>query len=145
MSSKRKNRGAAQPSQNQVQVPTTSLAADSAVDQSKAEAAATEPKKVRTNRPAGLGHPNAKKLVNPQHTLELKKAAVAKLGGAMVWTNKNWSIKVPAGEFSLPSRELAALSVATLLDRVSKAPPKAPEAPAAEVQETEETEAEATA
>lgn len=81
-------------------------------------------KKVRTTRPAGLGHPNAKKLVNPQHTLELKKAAAAKLGGSMVWAGKNWLVKVPAGEFILQSREMAALSVATFLLKVEKAPVK---------------------
>lgn len=118
--SRKKNRGSI-PAAPQADVPTSPLA-ETSQPTASVEAA---PKKVRSNRPAGLGYPEAKKLVNPQHTLEAKKAAVAKLGGRMVWTNKNWSINVPAGEFSFPSRELAGLSVATLLDRVAKAPTKA--------------------
>jgi hypothetical protein len=127
-----------------VETPTTPLATNVETQTPAAAPAAPTEKKVRSNRPAGLGHPNAKKLVNPQHTLELKKTAIAKLGGSMVWTNKNWSIKVPAGEFSFPSRELAAFSVATLLQRVEKADQKAPAEAVAQVEETQETEGEAT-
>lgn len=74
----------------------------------------------RTRRPAGLGYPGAKKLVNPQHTLELKKTAVQKAGGLMVWAKQHWAIKNAAGqEFIVKSRELAAETVASLLARIA--------------------------
>lgn len=80
-------------------------------------AAAAAPK---TRRPAGLGYPAAKKLVNPQHTLELKKSAVAKAGGLMVWAKQHWAIKNAAGQdFLIASRELAAETVASLLQRIA--------------------------
>jgi hypothetical protein len=70
-------------------------------------------------RPIGLGYPHAKKLVNPQHTLELKKVAVAKAGGTMVWAKKAWAIKNAAGqEFLIASRDLAANTVDSLLARI---------------------------
>lgn len=121
-------------------------AAETAASTTATEAA---PKKARTLRPAGLGYPNAKKLVNPQHTLEAKKEAAKKIGGSMVWQAKFWVVKVPKGEFNIPSREMAALSVATFLEKVSQPPPKAPvadptpaadQAPAAAVAEVRENE-----
>lgn len=65
-------------------------------------------KEVRARKATtGLGHPNAKKIVNPQNTLELKKTAVKEAGGKMVWTNRKWVI----GEVSVESRVLAAMTI----------------------------------
>jgi hypothetical protein len=116
--SKRKSKKAA------AAIPTTALATAPVEIQTPAAApeAATSKKASRSHRPAGLGFPNAKKLVNPQHTLEAKKEAAKKLGGTMLWVNKNWKVNVPAGEFSFPSRGMAALSVATFLETVSHKP-----------------------
>jgi hypothetical protein len=124
--SKRKNR-ASKPS-TQAPVISGEALQDAAITEQMADDAAapapTEPKKTRSHRPAGLGHPDAKKLVNPQHTLELKKDAAKKLGGKMLWVNKHWVVNVPAGEFTFASRAMAALSVATFIEAVSKAPAK---------------------
>lgn len=77
-------------------------------------------KSTRARRPAGLGYPTAKKLVNPQHTLELKKSAIEKSGGLMVWAKKFWAIKNAAGaEFVIESRKMASLSVAALMEYVA--------------------------
>lgn len=108
-------------------VPATSLATEAQVDAATGEAQtagapapAAKPSKAR--RPAGLGHPEAKKLINPQHTLEMKKAAAQKLGGTMVYQNRNWIIHVPKGEFKIPSRTLAGFSLASFIQEISKEP-----------------------
>lgn len=106
------------------------------------EAPTTE-KPSRARRPAGLGHPTAKKLINPQHTLEMKKTAAQKLGGTMVYQNKNWIIHVPAGEFKIPSRTLAGFSLASFIQEISqKRNPASDSAPPAEVKTDAETQVE---
>ena len=44
----------------------------------------------KQKRPQGLGYPQAKKLVNPQQTLELKKSAARAAGFQLSWTNRSW-------------------------------------------------------
>jgi hypothetical protein len=86
---------------------------------------------VSRKAPTGLGKPNAKKVVNPQNTLELKKSAVRAAGGKMVWGNRTWTITCGKKDFIFASRELAALTTAQLVARVSKksATPASPAAP----------------
>jgi hypothetical protein len=114
-------------------------------DSTQTEGAKPEAPVSKPRRPAGLGYPNAKKLINPQQTLELKKEAAKKLGGSMIYQNKNWIIKVPVGEFKIPSRVLAGLSLATFLEHIQKEPVVTQVAAAEEVAANEETDEEAVA
>jgi hypothetical protein len=105
-------------------VPTQSLASEAQVETASTTAGPAVPASGKARRPAGLGHPEARKLINPQHTLEMKKAAARKLGGTMVYQNKNWIIHVPSGEFKIPSRTLAGFSLASFILEISQ--PKKP-------------------
>jgi hypothetical protein len=79
-------------------------------------------KKLPKSRVKGLilptsakGHPSAKKVVNPQPTLEIKKLAVKQAKGTMVWANRVWVITVPGRESQVVhSRELAKMTVGEL-------------------------------
>ncbi|GAC1501593.1 MAG: hypothetical protein NVS1B10_05890 [Candidatus Saccharimonadales bacterium] len=80
----------------------------------------------RARRPIGLGHPNARKLVNPQHTLELKKSAAVKAGGRMVWANRCWVILFPGHDaLVFASRQMAAMSLASFLEAIANPTPTA--------------------
>ena len=79
-------------------------------------------KKLPSSRTKGLilpssakGHPSAKKVVNPQPTLEIKKLAVRQAKGSMVWANRVWVITVPGrNSVTIHSRELAKMTVGEL-------------------------------
>lgn len=79
-------------------------------------------KKLPKSRTKGLilptsakGHPSAKKVVNPQPTLEIKKLAIKQAKGTMAWTNRVWVISVPGREAQIvQSRELAKMTVGEL-------------------------------
>jgi hypothetical protein len=63
---------------------------------------------------AGRGNPKGTKVVNPQHTLEAKKALVRKAGGKMVWKGRQWVVVTPkADPVEIPSRKLAGYSLKT--------------------------------
>jgi len=72
--------------------------------------------KVRKERkaPSGRGNPAAKKVVNPQPTLELKKAAIRAAKGKMVWANRKWSITANGMSLDFASRELADMTLTQL-------------------------------
>lgn len=63
---------------------------------------------------SGIGKPNAKKVVNPQQTLDLKKALVERNGGKMVWANRVWVITVKGKSETMKSRDLAGLTLEAL-------------------------------
>lgn len=66
------------------------------------------PKDKKPRRKAsGAGKPNAKKVVNPQQTLDLKKAMIERNNGKMVWQNRMWSITVAGETTQMKSRDLA--------------------------------------
>lgn len=63
----------------------------------------------------GRGHPEAKKAINPQNTLEMKKAMVREIGGQMVWAERLWHFNFKGGtSVTLASREVAAHTVESL-------------------------------
>lgn len=72
---------------------------------------------------SGKGHPGAKKVVNPQPTLELKKLAVRQAKGSMTWANRTWHIAVNGKEMQMSSRELASLSIGDLCKNLGIAVP----------------------
>lgn len=93
-----------------------------------------KPKKKRARAPrnkgeilatAGKGKPTAKKIVNPQPTLELKKRVIHQAGGKMVWANRQWEIKVNDEDFVFSSRALAEMTVGDLAKEVGISLPKA--------------------
>lgn len=67
---------------------------------------------------AGKGKPTAKKIVNPQPTLELKKRVVQHAGGKMVWGNRQWEITVNDQDFVFSSRALAEMTVGDLAKEI---------------------------
>jgi hypothetical protein len=82
------------------------------------KAADAKPKAIKTPKAAkerkprrkasGVGKPDAKKVINPQQTLDLKKAMVERNGGKMVWENRVWNISIKGKEGAvLKSREVA--------------------------------------
>lgn len=79
-------------------------------------------KKLPKSRVKGLilptsakGHPSAKKVVNPQPTLEIKKLAIRLAKGTMVWANRVWVITIPGRDaVTMHSRELAKMTVGEL-------------------------------
>jgi len=71
-----------------------------------------EPKERRVRqKTSGLGHPDAKKIVNPQNTLELKKAAVKEKGGSMRWESRRWVVTMGKKSYTVRSRDLAAMTI----------------------------------
>jgi hypothetical protein len=69
-------------------------------------------KKTRSRGPtSGRGHPEAKKAINPQQTLEDKKAITKELGGTMSWAGRQWHMKGPDFDISMTSRELASFTL----------------------------------
>lgn len=71
--------------------------------------------KGRITADSGKGKPGAKKIVNPQRTLELKKAFIAKNGGSMKWaTGRVWHIDVGSTHVSMTSREMATITIGEL-------------------------------
>jgi hypothetical protein len=82
-------------------------------------------KKVRTPRnkgeisaSSGKGKPDAKKIINPQPTLDLKKRVIQHAGGKMAWANRQWEITVNDEEFKFSSRDLAKMTVGDLAKKV---------------------------
>lgn len=75
--------------------------------------AAASEKKPRKSRgkSSGAGNPTAKKVVNPQPTLELKKAFMKSNGGKMVWSHRQWMVAANGHEQVFLSRQLAALDL----------------------------------
>lgn len=68
----------------------------------------------------GRGNPTGKKVINPQYTLEAKKALVRKAGGRMTWGGKVWTIKSKTGRTTeLSSRKLASYTLPTFAKSVS--------------------------
>jgi hypothetical protein len=57
------------------------------------------------------GHPSAKKIVNPQPTLEVKKLVIRRAGGKMIWADRLWHISANGKDHAMASRELAAMTV----------------------------------
>jgi hypothetical protein len=99
----------AQPSQDQV-IPGSLILAIPSQQPSQ--------KPARSRKPQGLGNPQAKKLVNPQVTLELKKSAAAGTGSLLTWQARSWVlIYQDQTRVQISSRELAALSLADFLSR----------------------------
>jgi hypothetical protein len=71
-----------------------------------------EAKRARSPGPlSGRGHPEAKKAINPQQTLEDKKAITKELGGTMSWAGRRWHMKGPNFDVSMTSREIASFSL----------------------------------
>ena len=66
----------------------------------------------------GRGKPTAKKVINPQPTLELKKKVVREAGGTMAYANRQWEIELKNESFVFPSRQLAAMTVGDLAKAV---------------------------
>ena len=66
----------------------------------------------------GRGNPNAKKIVNPQPTLELKKKLVRDAGGSIAYANRQWTIELGDKSFIFFSREFAGHTVGTLATAV---------------------------
>lgn len=88
----------------------------------KAAPKAKQPKAPKERKPrrkaSGIGKPNAKKVVNPQQTLDLKKALVERNGGKMVWANRVWVITVGKDQTVFKSRDLAALTLEDLANQL---------------------------
>lgn len=88
------------------------------------KAKATKPAKVKTvktpkekkprRKASGIGKPNAKKVVNPQQTLDLKKAMIERNKGKMIWANRIWTISANGKSEQFKSRDLAALTLEAL-------------------------------
>ena len=74
----------------------------------------------------GKGKPGAKKIINPQPTLELKKKVVRLAGGKMTWANRQWEIEVNGEEFEISSKALAEMTVGDLAKEVGIELPQAP-------------------
>jgi hypothetical protein len=76
----------------------------------------------------GRGRPDAKKICNPQPTLELKKSAVRAAGGSIGYARRQWFITVPHDDgdkaFTFWSREFAALTVGALCNAIGIELPK---------------------
>jgi hypothetical protein len=60
---------------------------------------------------SGRGNPEAKKAINPQQTLEDKKAITKELGGTMTWAGRQWHMKGPDFDVSMTSREIATFTL----------------------------------
>jgi len=72
-------------------------------------------KKEKRKPREGRGQPEAKKIVNPQETLELKKEAVLSVGGQMLWLGRMWHIKTNKGVVrTIPSRHLAQMTISNV-------------------------------
>jgi hypothetical protein len=65
----------------------------------------------------GRGNPNGEHVINPQHTLELKKTAIKELGGKMSWGQRTWNITVNGKTEQVASRDMARMSVEALIER----------------------------
>jgi len=90
-------------------------------DQSEAEAEVTKPEAKAPRKPdvdRGRGRPDAKRICNPQPTLDLKKRFVRQAGGTMEFKNRQWEIEVNGEKFSFPSRQLAGMTAGELCKAV---------------------------
>jgi hypothetical protein len=88
---------------------------------SKAKKSTKAKKVVKPTKATGRGNPEATKSVNPQSTLDLKKARVESIGGKMVYTGRKWVITMKDKTvIEFISREIAALSADELMTKVSK-------------------------
>jgi hypothetical protein len=74
---------------------------------------------------AGKGNPDAKKIINPQPTLDLKKRVIRHAGGKMEWQNRQWEITVKDEDFKFSSRDLAKMTVGDLAKKVGISLPMA--------------------
>jgi hypothetical protein len=75
---------------------------------------------------AGKGKPDAKKIINPQPTLDLKKKVVRLAGGKMAWGNKQWEITVHNEEYKFSSKDIAGMTVGDLAKKIGISLPAAP-------------------
>lgn len=80
------------------------------------EAKVAKPRKPLSEQ--GRGNPSAKKVINPQPTLELKKKLVRQAGGTMEYKNRQWEIEVNGESFVFPSRQLAGMTAGQLCAEV---------------------------
>jgi hypothetical protein len=80
------------------------------------EAKVAKPRKPLSDQ--GRGKPDAKKVINPQPTLDLKKKHIQKLGGTMEYKNRQWEIEVNGTSDVLTSKEMARLTLGQLFDRL---------------------------
>lgn len=82
------------------------------VEGEASEAKVAKPRKALADQ--GRGNPLAKKVINPQPTLELKKKQIREAGGTMEFKNRQWEIEVNDETFAFPSRQLAGMTVGQL-------------------------------
>jgi hypothetical protein len=83
---------------------------------SKAAAKKTTKAKKVPRAVSGKGYPDAKRSMNPQATLELKKTKVREIGGNMVFAGRKWVITLKDKRVvEFVSREIAALSADELI------------------------------
>jgi hypothetical protein len=87
-------------------------------DEPKVEAKVAKPRKALADQ--GRGKPEAKKVINPQPTLDLKKKHIQALKGTMEYKNRQWEIEIPelGVEDNLTSKEMARLTLGQLFDRL---------------------------
>lgn len=76
------------------------------------QAEAKAPSKPLADR--GRGRPEAKRIMNPQPTLELKKKFVREAGGTMEFKGRQWTIVVKDRTFLFPSRQMAGMTAGEL-------------------------------
>jgi len=77
-----------------------------------------EAKRGRKSTMTGRGNPEAKKAINPQATLEAKKAIAKEAGGTMTWAGRLWHIKGPEFDFTMTSREIATFTLDSFRKKV---------------------------
>lgn len=89
-----------------------------------AKAKVTKAKVVKAKKASraatGLGRPDAERTMNPQSTLELKKAKVREIGGRMEYAGRKWVITLKdKHRVDFTSREMAGLTADKLIASIN--------------------------